>query len=92
MMCAAGSNLNSFAKNFAPPVMFSDLAAYKIHPIMTDPKSGKESLEKKLMASTSNIRTFFSLDAKLAILWLQSMFAIQFANFVIDFYFLHTFK
>ena len=44
------------------------------------------------MASTSNIRTFFSLDAKLAILWLQSMFAIQFANFVIDFYFLHTFK
>ena len=59
MMCAAGSNLNSFAKNFAPPVMFSDLAAYKIHPIMTDPKSEKKSLEKKLMASRSNIGTFF---------------------------------
>ena len=59
---------------------------------MTDPKSEKKSLEKKLIASRCNIRTFFSLDAKLAILWLQSMFAIQFANFVIDFYFLHTFK
>ena len=57
MMCAAGSNLNSFAKNFAPPVMFSDLAAYKIHPIMTDPVSERKS--KKIMASRSNIRTFF---------------------------------
>ena len=54
MMCAAGSNLNSFAKNFAPPVMFSDLAAYKIHPIMTDPESERKS-EKNLKASIYNI-------------------------------------
>ena len=44
MMCgAAGPDFNSFAKNFAPPVMFSDLAAYKIHPIMTDPESERKS-------------------------------------------------
>ena len=46
MMCAAGSDFNSFAKNFAPPVMSSDLAAYKIHPIMTDQKSEKKSLKE----------------------------------------------